>query len=128
VIFAFLFTLFIVGVIILADMNSLPPIIHGLYRFPYGDKVGHFILFGLLTFFITRAFLATQPTRPRGWVAVSIGLILAPLIGLEEWSQQFFSVRTFDLLDLLASYAGVAAFAFLAVHWKKPPNHKRETP
>jgi VanZ family protein len=53
-------------------------------------------------------------------VALSIGLILALFIALEEWSQQFFSTRTFDLVDLLASYAGVVIFAFLAVSLGKP--------
>jgi VanZ family protein len=51
-------------------------------------------------------------------VTLSIGLILALLIAAEEWSQKFFSTRTFDLLDLLASYAGVVTFGFLAVCWR----------
>jgi VanZ family protein len=41
-------------------------------------------------------------------------------MAIEEWSQQFFSTRTFDLLDLLASFAGVVTFAFLAVCWRSP--------
>ena len=75
-------------------------------------------LLGLLNFFITRAFLSSFPSQPRSWVTLSIGLILALFIALEEWSQQFFSTRTFDLLDLLASYAGVATFSFLAIYWR----------
>jgi len=121
-----LFLIFIIAVIILADNGSLPHSIRAFYDFPGGDKVGHFSLFGLLNFFLTRAFLSTNTTRPRGWVTLSIGLILALFIALEEWSQQFFSTRTFDLFDLLASYAGVVTFAFLAVHWRKPLNGKRE--
>ncbi len=115
-----LFLIFIIAVIILADNGSLPHSIRAFYDFPGGDKVGHFSLFGLLNFFLTRAFLSTNTTRPRGWVTLSIGLILALFIALEEWSQQFFSTRT------LASYAGVVTFAFLAVHWRKPLNGKRE--
>jgi polysaccharide biosynthesis protein VpsQ len=90
-----------------------------LYDFPNGDKVGHFILFGLLNFFITRAFLSSLPSKPRGWVALSVGLILALFIALEEWSQKFFSTRTSDIVDLLASYTGIVTFAFLAVYWRK---------
>jgi VanZ family protein len=115
-----IFLIFIVAVIILADNGSLPHSIRAIYDFPNGDKVGHFILFGLLSFFIIRAFLSSFPSKPRGRVALSIGLILALFIALEEWSQQFFSTRTFDLVDLLASYAGVVIFAFLAVSLGKP--------
>ncbi|MDO9300127.1 MAG: VanZ family protein [Anaerolineales bacterium] len=112
---AAVFFVFIIAVIVLADNGSLPLSIRALYDFPNGDKVGHFILFGLLNFFLTRAFLSSFPSKSRGWVTVSIGLILALLIALEEFSQYFFSTRAFDLLDLLASYAGIVAFAFLAI-------------
>jgi len=117
--FAVVFFVFVIAVIVLADHGSLPHSIRALYDFPNGDKVGHFILFGVLTFFLTRAFLSSFPSKPRGWVALSIGLILALFIALEEWSQQLFPTRTFDLLDLLASYAGIVAFALLAVYWGK---------
>jgi VanZ family protein len=117
-----LFVIVVIAIIILADNGSLPRSIRALYDFPNGDKLGHFIIFGLLTFFITRTFLSSFPSQPRSWVTLSIGLILALLIALEEWSQQFFSTRTFDLLDLLASYAGVVTFAFLAVYWRKGEN------
>jgi VanZ family protein len=114
-----LFFVFIIVVIILADTGSLPHSIRAIYDFPNGDKLGHFVLFGLLNFFVTRAFLLSFPYKPRGWMTFSIGLTLALLIAAEEWSQQFFSTRTFDLLDLLASYAGLITFAFLAVYWGK---------
>ena len=114
-----LFLIFIIGIIILADYGNLPHPIRALYDFPNGDKLGHFILFGALTFFITRAFLSAFPSKPRGWVALSMGLILALLIALEEFSQKFFSTRSFDYIDLLASYAGIVAFGFLAVYWKR---------
>ena len=114
-----IFLVFIITIIILADNGSLPHSIRAIYDFPNGDKLGHFVLFGLLDFFITRAFFSSYPSRPRGWAALSIGLILALLIGVEEWSQKFFSNRTSDVLDLLASYAGVTTFTFLAVYWRR---------
>ena len=114
-----LFLLFIITVIVLADVGGLPSSIRALYRFPHGDKVGHFILFGLLDFFLTRTFLSSFPNRPRGWVALSISLVLALLIALEEWSQQFFATRSFDLIDLLASYAGVIIGGGVAYKMKK---------
>ncbi len=114
------FLIFIIAVIVLADGGNLPRPIRAIYDFPNGDKLGHFILFGLLTFFITRAFLSSFPSKSRSWVTLSIGLVLALLIGLEEFSQKFFPTRTFNLIDLLASYAGIITFAFLAFYWRKP--------
>jgi hypothetical protein len=116
---AVLFTIFIVLVIILADRGLLGPL-HFIYDFPYGDKAGHFILYGLLNFFITlasiRSLLRFDPKR----VALSIGLILALLIGAEEYSQKFFANRTFDLIDLLASYIGLVAGGWVALKIKRP--------
>jgi VanZ family protein len=103
------FFIFIVAVIVLADNGSLPHSIRAIYDFPNGDKVGHFILFGFLDFFLTRAFLSSFPSKSRGWVTLSIGLTLSLLIALEEFSQKFFSARTFDLVDLLASCLGLLA-------------------
>ena len=115
-----LFLIFIIAVIVLADNGSLPHSIRAIYDFPNGDKLGHFILFGLLDFFITRAFLSSFPSKPRGWVTLSIGLVLAFFIALEEWSQQFFAARTFDLVDLLASCVGVIVGGWAAYKIRKP--------
>jgi VanZ family protein len=48
-----------------------------------------------------------------------IGLILALLIGLEEFSQKFIPERTSSLFDLLASYIGVFFFSWLALKTKR---------
>jgi len=71
-----LFLVFVIAVIILVDSGNLPYSIRAIYDFPNGDKVGHFILFGLLNFFITGAFFFSFPAQPRGWAALSIGLVL----------------------------------------------------
>ena len=105
--FAALFLAFIIGLIVLADADLLPDFVNAIYDFPNGDKVGHFILYGLLNFFITRAFLSSLPTRRGSWATLSVGLILALFVALEELSQMFFSARTFSLLDLTASLLGI---------------------
>ncbi len=104
---AVLFTVFIILVVILADAGGLPRPVRAIYNFPNGDKLGHFILYGLLSFFLTRVFLSSLPIRPRGWVTLSVGLILALFITLEEFSQKYFVSRTFSYLDLVASLLGV---------------------
>lgn len=114
-----LFFAFIVGVIILADMDEIPPYIRALYDFPYGDKLGHFILYGLLNFIVTLTFLRALPTRTSMRVALAVGLVLAVAIAAEEFSQQFFSARTFDLIDLSASYLGLLVGGWMATRLKK---------
>ncbi len=118
--FAALFLAFIIGLIVLADADLLPDFINAIYDFPNGDKVGHFVLYGLLNFFITRAFLSSLPTRRGGWVTLSVGLILALFVALEEFSQMFFSARTFSLLDLTASLLGIIVGGWVAYKTNVP--------
>ncbi len=109
-----LFVLFIILIIILADTGNLGILYH-INRIPYADKAGHFILYGILTLLIDLTLFRSLPSLSRKRVTVVSGLILALLIGLEEFSQQYFADRTFSLLDLGASYLGVISFSWLAV-------------
>jgi VanZ family protein len=110
---AALFALFIVAVIVLADTNQLG-FIKSLYDFPNGDKAGHFILYGILSFLLNLAILRSRPSSTSKRVAVSVTLLLALAIGLEEWSQTLVPERTPDWWDLLFSYLGVAVGACAA--------------
>lgn len=112
---AILFSLLILLIIVLADMGSLPQFLQVWNDFPYGDKAGHFILYGILTLLVDLALFRSLPKRSLKWVAITSGLILSLLIGLEEFSQQFFANRTFSLNDLAASYLGVILFSWLAL-------------
>jgi VanZ family protein len=118
-----LFSLFIILVIILADLGNLPRPLHLLYDFPNGDKAGHFVLFGLLNFLLTLTMLRSFAERAPKALALAIGLMLALLVGLEEFSQRFFAARTSDLIDLSASYLGllVGGFVALKLYIKQPP-------
>ena len=116
-----LFFIFIIAVIVLADTGSMPRSIRAIYDFPYGDKLGHFILYGLLDFFLTRAFLSSFPSCPRSWVTLSVGLTLAVFITAEEFSQKFFPARTFGLVDLSASFFGVVVGGWVAYKIKRDP-------
>ena len=116
---AVLFTLFILLIIVMADLGVLAQYLGFLYRFPFGDKVGHFVLYGILAFLLNLALFRSVLAQSRSAVAVRCGLILALLIGLEEFSQQYFANRTFDLVDLAFSYLGVIGFSWLALKIKK---------
>lgn len=118
---AILFGLFILTVVILADLGKLG-FLSVVYDIPYGDKMGHFTLFGILTLLIDLSlFRSSAPQtsstviRSRKRVAVIVGLILALAIAAEEFSQRYFSNRTSDLIDLTASYLGVIVFSWLAL-------------
>lgn len=84
---------------------------------PYGDKVGHFGIYGLLTLFTNYAF----KFRHFGDNVINqYGALLVLLFSTsEEFSQLFFSLRTFSLLDMLANVSGVVVFTLLSMHLGK---------
>jgi len=112
-----LFTGFIILIIVLADQGQLR-ILKIINQIPFGDKAGHFILYGILTLLIDLTCIHAVPNRSPKLVVITSGLILALLIGLEEYSQQYFPKRTFDLVDLTFSYLGVIFFSWLALKIK----------
>ena len=113
-----LFALFIILIIVLADKGQLG-ILKLVNQIPYGDKAGHFILYGILTFLIDMTLFQALPLRSPKLIAVISGSTLALLIGLEEFSQKYFVSRTSSLIDLIASYLGLIFFSWLALRLKK---------
>ncbi len=116
---AILFTLFILLVIVLADAGLLAQYVGFVYEVPWGDKAGHFILYGILALLLNLSLFRARPDQSPKQLAVKCGLTLALLIGLEEFSQQFFANRTFDLIDLTFSYLGVLFFSWVAIQLKR---------
>ncbi|MEW6083183.1 MAG: VanZ family protein [Chloroflexota bacterium] len=112
------FAFFIFLVIVLADMGRLG-FLGVINRIPYGDKIGHFLLYGILTLLLDLTLLRSLPHRSPGLVVISTGLFLAFAIGVEEYSQQFFRSRTFSLLDLAFGYAGVIFFSWVVLRIKQ---------
>ena len=85
--FAILFGLFIVGTIVLADMGSLD-ILGFVNRLPYGDKIGHFTLYGILTLLVDLAIIQSRPNLNRSLIVLRVAFVLALLIGLEDkWAR-----------------------------------------
>jgi VanZ family protein len=117
-----LFALFILLIILLADTGNLG-IVYRIPRMPYADKAGHFLLFGILALLVDLTLFRSLPPSTalrtsRRRIAVVSGLVLALVIGLEEYSQKYFADRTFSLSDLTASYLGLISFSWLAVKTK----------
>ena len=110
-----LFALFILAIVLATNTGYFPGLLQPLYDFPGGDKAGHFILFGILSFLLNKSALTLFPKRSPVRLVLSVSLLLSILIGLEEWSQSLFPSRTMSLADLLTSYAGVLVFALLTI-------------
>lgn len=93
-------------IVYLADRGSLPPLIYRLYAFEYGDKLGHFLLMGLLAFAMNGIF--PKALALKGLPSLITGSAIAILfVILEEISQLFFSTRSFSLADLGCSLLGI---------------------
>jgi hypothetical protein len=108
----FLFLFFLFGVIVVADTGTMPPFIRDFYRFPGGDWVGHFVLYGILAWLAARAF----PRRINFFgVPLPLSALLVLLMAaLEELSQFWFPVRTPDFYDLSFGVLGTLAGTWLA--------------
>jgi hypothetical protein len=88
-----LFFLFICFVIFSADTSRIPSWMYLIYHFPNGDKVGHFVLYGIMAFLMNISFpnwtyRLAFTTIPGG------GLLFAFFSILEEISQSFFASRS----------------------------------
>lgn len=91
-----------------ADTGSMPDALKVIYNFPNGDRLGHFVLYGVLAYLLTLAF-PFRRYQVGGWM-VPLGVLLAlGLSTLEEASQLFIATRTPDLVDLAAGYLGIFA-------------------
>ena len=97
--------LFMLAVAVAADTGTIPPFVRDIYRFPGGDWVGHFVLYGILAWLAARAF----PNRLNffRWKLPLSALFVLLMAALEELSQFWFPVRTPDLYDLSFGLLGI---------------------
>jgi len=112
--YAILFGLFILGITVLANLGWLN-ILGFINRIPYGDKAGHFVLYGILTLLVNLSFIRSRHDISPRVIVLRVALILALLIGIEEYSQRFFENRTSSWADLAYSYLGVTVFSLVAL-------------
>lgn len=74
---------------------------------PYGDKVMHALLYGLMALFLNYGL-----QYRRLWGMQWGALLVLAFATVEELSQLFVATRTFDLGDLLADLIGVTLFSW----------------
>ncbi|HEX8142965.1 MAG TPA: VanZ family protein [Pyrinomonadaceae bacterium] len=104
----------LLGVIVfLADQKRYQPLFRRVRELPYGDKLGHLILMGILSFLLNLA-LSCRTVRVWKLELLKGSLMVALVVTLEEFSQIFIKYRTFDPGDLLSDYLGIFCFGLLA--------------
>lgn len=112
-----LYLALLAGIVLLADNRQYHGLFDGIRRMPSGDKLGHFLLMGLLSFLLNVSF-DCRTVRLFGRPLLLGGLVACAAVTLEEFSQIFVRYRTFDPLDLLFDYAGIWTFGRLALYLK----------
>ena len=102
----FILLIFIGQLIFLADSNQQNWIMSIADKVKFGDKIGHFILYGGLAYFLNNAlkFKVFQWKNMRVFRGSIIILIFTIV---EEFSQLTFASRTFDLIDIVFSLLGI---------------------
>lgn len=113
--------------IALDDSGNLRGPVHVITSLPFGDKVAHFSMFGLLGFFVARVFPTPSLPGTGGRVPAVVALAFL-LTALEELSQAWIPWRHCDPFDLLADGAGMALFTWLAARARPAAPAAEPTP
>jgi VanZ family protein len=115
---------FLAALIALADSGHGQQFFLPARKVPLGDRVGHFLLFGPLSFLVNLIQRAAEIHLCKINFLKGNAIVMG-LATVEELSQLFFRSRTFDLADLTADLLGIWACGWLA---RKYLNWKRVTP
>jgi polysaccharide biosynthesis protein VpsQ len=111
------YLMLLAGVVALADGRQSHGLFDGVRSIPGGDKLGHFLLMGLLSFLLNVS-LDCRALRAFGRAALVGSLVACAAVTLEEFSQLFVRHRTFDPVDLIFDYGGIWVFGRLALRLK----------
>lgn len=102
----FIYILLIFLLIFSADTNAFPSWLSWYRKIPFGDKIGHFLLFGI--FSLSLNYICKFKQMSLFTAKLFFGSVFTfVFITIEEFSQIFFSSRTFSMLDLTANYFGI---------------------
>ena len=107
------FVAFLAWMIWLANTGQTNLLIDLGNTIPLGDKVGHFLLMGMLAFF-ANMLLKHRRVQIKATSILLGSLLVGIFVFLEECSQLFIPSRTFSLLDLLSDALGIYTFGLFA--------------
>ena len=109
----------LLAIVALSATASLRPLLllQWSHYLPGRDKTGHFLLMGGFAGVSVLAF-ASRRIGARRVSAPVVLAVVALLVVLEECVQLWLPNRTFSLVDLASSLAGVACFGAIAIAWR----------
>lgn len=96
------------------DKGITPAPVAIVKQIPFGDKVAHFLIYGLFAFVVCFATDFHRTSWMKKEFLTGSALILFFAI-LEEFTQIAFVTRNFDLIDMLCDVVGVFLFTKLAI-------------
>jgi VanZ family protein len=109
-----IFILILISIVAIANLGLGPIYFPFIYELPGMDKVGHFILAGLLSYLVNRLFKG-QLLDVLSIKVLKGSLIIILIVALEELSQLFLLYRAFSWLDLAFDLGGITLGGWLAV-------------
>lgn len=109
---ALLLLLFIVWNIVAANNGDNNIFFELVRSLPYGDKLGHLVLYGTLSQ-LTVIALNYRCLIVKGYPLPLGALLVLCLAVTEEMSQLFLANRTFDFADISADIAGIILFTMM---------------
>ena len=110
------------SLVVIVDRNAMWDSIKDLiWNTPYGDKVAHFLLVGVLSGLAVRASRAHRARWLLGLPTAAVAVFA--LASAEELSQRWIPHRTADVYDFLANTSGIVFFGWLAT-----PRARRSSP
>ncbi len=111
--FTVLFFTFILWVIFMANTGQSTIFFKLVKTVPYGDKLGHFGLFGILTLALN--FITNFKCFKLGCIKLYYGtLAVTVFVIFEELSQYYIPNRTLDVYDFLADAVGISLFTLFS--------------
>jgi hypothetical protein len=112
VLFPLSFFFFIGFIIYLADTADHNFAFRLIGNIPYGDKVMHGLLYGVMALLLNYG-LNFKSKKIIGFNMQIGALIVLVFATIEEITQYWIPSRTFDLVDLLADFVGVILFSLI---------------
>jgi VanZ family protein len=82
------------------------------FTFPFGDKVGHALMFGVLAALIWRALRGSFELSPSAALIATTVLLAVIYGGIDEIHQSYVPGRSSDAWDLAADALGAMAITF----------------
>lgn len=108
-----IYVFILTGIVLLADLRGTRYVLNFVGSIPFGDKIGHFFLMGILSFLVNLTF---EARTIRIWKLNYLlgSLIVFAVVTLEEFSQIYIRGRSFDLRDLFFDFTGIFLFGEIA--------------